>query len=114
MIRRITVKATIYNKETGKYLLVKSFPNFLSWGMVGGGVKKSEQLKTALFREIKEELGFNISEFIDSIEPKGIKEYKYGFYTNEVHLFSVVVKELPPITFSWEILDHKWTSLPVE
>ncbi len=113
MIKRITVKADIYDKNIGKYLTVKSFPNFISWGMVGGGAKKNEQLKDAIFREIEEELGLDISGFIDSIEYKGIKDYRYGFYTNEVHLFSIVVTELPPISFSWEILDYKWVSMPV-
>ena len=59
-MKRTTVKAII--KSHGKTLMVKSLP-FLKWGYVGGGVKKGEDLKSGLLREIREEIGVDLSGF---------------------------------------------------
>jgi 8-oxo-dGTP diphosphatase len=53
------------------------------WGIFGGGIKKGENPTNALIREIKEELGINIS--ISKI----LKRYRIpwiNYYIFEVHL----------------------------
>ena len=68
-----SVGAIIYYK--GKYLIQRRdnkknifFPNF--WGVFGGGLKKNEDEKKAILRELKEELNINFKRPIKKLSLK--------------------------------------------
>ena len=70
-IYREIVAAMIFSKD-GKLLLGKKHADrggvyVDTWHIPGGGVDQNELLKTALIREIKEEVGINLSHY--NIEP---------------------------------------------
>ncbi len=74
---RTTVRGII--RKGNKVLMVYS-PTFSDYTFPGGGVKDGEDLYTALYRELKEELG--VTEIKD-IEPYGIlKELRHGLNKN--------------------------------
>lgn len=56
------VSCVIYNKNYSKTLLIKQYGK--DWNiLVAGYVSKTENLETALVREIKEEVGLDVSNF---------------------------------------------------
>jgi nucleoside triphosphatase len=62
---RVIVVGVVQN-DLGEYLICKMpkgrgvFPD--QWGLPGGGIEESEMMETALRRELKEELGIEISD----------------------------------------------------
>lgn len=71
-----TVGALIFNKQ-GELLLVKSPKWFDKYTIPGGHVELGEDLKTALVREVKEEVGLDVEvkEFLDWQEAIYSKEF---------------------------------------
>ena len=78
------------------------------WGLVGGGVKKTESPLQAIAREIKEELGLRIS--LDRFaklgvygEPGRIAAYQDGsIWRMVVVVFALELKKLPELVISAE------------
>lgn len=91
-------------------ILVRHWYNSL-WVMPGGGIKKHETPEQAAIREIKEELGIDISQL----------DYLLGVYSNktenkndEVHCFVVELEtkiEIPKRKFNFEIADIVWVDI---
>lgn len=48
---------TILRNPEGKILLIQSAKNLAWWGFPQGGIDKGEDIESAIFRELKEELG---------------------------------------------------------
>lgn len=84
------------------------FPGYLSF--VGGKVDKGEAIKEALYREIQEELGFNLNDsIVESIEPWAIAiTPEFNPYRFETHFYRVVVKKRPEFAFNGEIKEGLW------
>ena len=60
-------KAFIKNKKLDKYLFVlrddkPNIPNPNCWALIGGGIEKGEEPIEALKREVKEEIGIELSD----------------------------------------------------
>ena len=79
-----------------------------TWGLVGGGVEKTETALLAMVREIREELGLKISK--DELkklavygEPGRIAAYRDGsVWQMVVVVFSLELRQLPELTISAE------------
>jgi 8-oxo-dGTP pyrophosphatase MutT (NUDIX family) len=89
-------------------VLVRHWYNGL-WVMPGGGIKKHEIPEQAAVREIREELGIEISQL----------DYRLGTYSNTkegkndtVHCFVVELRDRPNIRkrFNLEVSDIAWRS----
>ena len=91
----------------GKILLEKRRDSD-TWGLVGGGVKKTETEQQAMIREIYEELGLRISK--DSLkklkvygEPGRIAAYRDGsIWRMVIVVFGLELKEEPKLKISSE------------
>lgn len=94
-----------YAIDTGRYLVAHRSqhveePN--TWGTWGGAIDGSEDPKTAMLREVKEETGYSGSIEIDHI---WTFEHKSGFrYHN---FLAIVPKEFTP-KLDWENRGYKW------
>ena len=79
-----------------------------TWGLVGGGVKKTETALQAIVREIREELGLRIpAERFTKLavygEPGRIAAYKDGsIWRMVIVVFGLDFPEMPPMTISAE------------
>lgn len=99
----------------GKLLLEKRRDSD-TWGLVGGGVKDSEEPLDAIAREIKEELGIRISknEFRKLAvygEPGRIAAYCDGsVWRMVVVVFALKLEKEPEITISAESRDMRFFS----
>lgn len=81
--------AILKNKE-GKILFQlrdENGRNPNKWGIFGGGIKKGETPTHALIREIKEELGVNIS------NSDILKKYKVPLI--DYHIYEILLKDSP-------------------
>ena len=79
-----------YIKKNNKYLLLfrnkkKIDINKNKWIGVGGHIEKDESPKDALFREIKEETGYDVLEY----KKVGIVNFNYDDIKETMHLFIV-------------------------
>lgn len=97
--------AIILNKNMDKMLMVKGATKKSKWGFPRGKINKEESFLECAVREVKEETGINIKEYID--EFLYIDTYTK---TKKVRLFIlniVETKELKPVS-SVEITGIKW------
>lgn len=91
----------------GKLLLEKRADCDI-WGLVGGGVKKSESELQAIAREVYEELGLRIpKEQFHKLavygEPGRIAAYKDGsVWRMVIVVYGLELKEEPTMRISWE------------
>lgn len=91
----------------GKLLLEKRRDSN-TWGLVGGGVKKTETALAAMVREIHEELGLNISKSeLEKLavygEPGRIAAYRDGsIWQMVIVVFGLKLNELPELKISAE------------
>ncbi|MDX2776679.1 NUDIX hydrolase [Streptomyces caniscabiei] len=98
--------------ETGELLLVRNWTGNQGWELPGGGKGRHESPERAVLREIKEELGIELStyrlEYAGTIAADGY----------EAPVFKATVKERLPITRQkWELSAAVWrhvSSLPEE
>ncbi|MFA6303229.1 MAG: NUDIX domain-containing protein [Legionella sp.] len=103
--KTIGARAIVLNEE-GKILLVKHTyqPH---WFLPGGGVDRGETVKSALIRELKEEVGLAVNEE----EPVLFGVY-YNTYMNvpDYPVIYVVKKYTEGAVYSGEIEDKGWFS----
>ena len=97
--------------QAGELLLVRNWTGNQGWELPGGGKGRRELPERAVLREIKEELGIDLSthrlEYASTIAADGY----------EAPVFKVTVKERLPITrHKWELSAAVWRplSLPSE
>ena len=99
----------------GKLLLVKRRDSD-TWGLVGGGVKKSETELQAIVREIWEELGLRIKpQQLRKLsvygEPGRIAAFRDGsIWRMVIVVFGLELPEMPELTISAESKDLRFFS----
>jgi A/G-specific adenine glycosylase len=101
--RKIAAVAVIY--QNGKILIDKRQPDGLLgglWEFPGGKVKKGESLKTALRREIKEELGITIRD----IHPLMTVRHTYSHFSVTLHVFRCAHASKTPKCRT--CMEYKW------
>lgn len=107
----------IYNTNRAYVLLIYKdrviiSQNVLGWGnkwcLPGGGIKKGENPKNAVIREIKEELNIKLS--AAELISIGKKNYTSRFGNNYV-IYKCYLKNVPKISNSLEILQSKMVYL---
>ena len=87
-----------------------------TWGLVGGGVKKTESALQAMAREVREELGLRISpERFTKLavygEPGRIAAYKDGsIWRMVIVVFGLEFPEMPQLTISAESKELRFFS----
>ena len=97
----------------GKLLLEKRRDSD-TWGLVGGGVKKTETPQQAISREIYEELGLRISkEQFQKLsvygEPGRIAAYQDGsIWRMVIVVFGLELEQMPDMTISAESKDLRF------
>ena len=110
---KLSVCGVIIHK--GRFLIVKRsenddfLPNY--WEFPGGGVETSENLEDALIREIKEEIGIDITH--NKKELIGISEEFMNEDKTERYLqlnYKVELQSKPKITLSSEHVVYDWTT----
>jgi len=125
-IERIIVSAIIFSKD-GKILMGQKDPNkggvyFDCWHIPGGGVDENESLEDALKREIKEEIGLDVSQY--QIEPlpgpgEGVSEKTLKETGEKVlchmkfHRFKIVVDKTADeikLQLGSDLVELKWFS----
>jgi len=105
--KKSRARAIILNADKSKILLVKNI-TYKQFHLPGGGIEKDESGKTAIVREIKEELGIDVNIL-----------YQLGKYTyqNTNKYVEVFIAQAPSEDFimQWELDDAIWfpfTRLP--
>jgi len=104
--------AACYIEYKGKILLLRRSDDDTQgggqWGCPGGAVDANETPRTAILREISEEIGLKFSE--KDFIPSG--EYyvhtKYGAFKH--HIFRIVLKEIPDIKLSDEHSEYTFAT----
>ena len=115
MITRIIVAGLIKNK-TGELLFCKMpkdrgvFPG--KWGFPGGGIEPDETLETGLRRELREEIGVEVSD-IQRLFFKDGRHEKIGSdgSKSDVYMIFLVftcVAESENLKLNDEFTDYKW------
>jgi len=99
----------------GKLLLEKRRDCDL-WGLVGGGVKKTETTQQAMIREIKEELGLRVTaQQLKKLavygEPGRIAAYQDGsIWRMVIVVYALELDEMPELVLSGESKDLRFFS----
>lgn len=89
--KTIGVKCLIQNQDN-KYLLIKNTYSGDYWTIPGGGINKNESLENAVIREVKEEVGVDITglkqlgSYFSEIEYKKDTIYLYTAKTNQTDI----------------------------
>lgn len=80
------VAVALIRNQAGKILFVRSAKNQDEWYLPQGGIEEGEYAKSALFREIKEELGIELDALhivaylgVDELNAESTREDKRGF-----------------------------------
>lgn len=106
----ISCGALIYCTSTNRYLfLLRNMGRYTNtWGIVGGKVDQSENVKQALIREIKEELGGEIKDAqyisVDKYE-SGNKDFAYYTFLVKVEEEFVPILNKEHKGYCWVTLD---------
>jgi nucleoside triphosphatase len=86
VVRRLIVVGVIFNKR-GEILLSKMPPNRGvfpgQWGLPGGGVENGETIEQGLHREIKEELGLDITDLTPVLFKDGTYQKSFADATRK-------------------------------
>lgn len=86
-------------------LIIQNITNFRNWTLPGGGYRRGESAADCAARELREELGIDIS-------PETLVET--GEYTDHPYRFDTFVAAIgdrPDLQLSWEIAHAKWVPL---
>ena len=107
MIKELSYSAYVLPVRDGKVALLKYGEN--GYGPIGGRLEDGEDFKTALRRELTEELGESTSALVDNVvdipvpyafrHPTPERAQKRGAYAEEHHFFLVHVPEDMKLTF---------------
>lgn len=103
------VGALIYSKKTKRYLfLLRDGSKYTgNWGLAGGKISDGERITEALYREIKEEIQIDVSQFKTiPIETFTSDNHKFVYYT---FLISVDEEFVP--TLNHEHRGYCWVNL---
>lgn len=94
--------------ETGEILLVRNWTGHQGWELPGGGKGRRESCEQAVLREIKEELGVDLSAYrLNYIGTTTADGY-------EAPVFRVSIKERLPITRrKWELSAAAWQPMSI-
>ena len=117
ILRRIIAVALVRNSEN-KYLICKKpagrgvFPN--KWGLPGGGIELGEKIEEALRREVREEVGLEISRitpwtFGDDVQDKIYDGASQRVYMIYLYFDCLACNE--DIVLNDEFVDHAWVRL---
>lgn len=83
-------------------LVIQNITNFRNWTLPGGGYYRSETPAECAARELREELGIDLSP--EQLVPAGEhSDHPYRFDT-----FVATISERPDLQLSWEIAHAKW------
>lgn len=93
-------RAIILNKDKSKILLVKNI-TLKEFHLPGGGIEKNEIGENAIIREIKEELGMNITTLYK------LGKYLYKGTHKHVEIF-ITQTDSESFVMQWELDDAKW------
>ncbi len=112
---RLTVNAAIFNKD-GEVLLCKMpknqgvYPG--QWALPGGGMEEDEQMLDALKREIKEEVGLDVTDIvpIHFQDDERIKLLRNGGEeaVYMIHLVFQAKADSNSVTINDEFEDYAW------
>lgn len=115
LITRHVVKAIIKAEDTGRYFIIRSsIPIMPGWSLVGGGITPGEDVETALFREIEEELRLPRQAFSRAEKRDGIYTSNNRFLGIPVTMHTRVYEVIVPRESNfkpqpnWEVAESKW------
>ena len=115
MLLQIGVKVIIKN-ATGQLLFLKRKEQFLlpgnpdeAWDIPGGRIETEEHLDDALLREVKEEIGADLSGMPKLVNAQDIFVPQKDLHV--VRLTYTLDSEIKNITLSDEHTDYRWVSL---
>ena len=115
--RRVVVVGLIYNAR-GEWLLCKMppdrgvFPG--QWGLPGGGIEPGEQAEEALRRELREEIGLEVSNIEPMLFTDGLYNKRFpGGLQRPIYMIFLVYKcraagEI--VTLNPEFEDYAWVA----
>lgn len=98
------VYAVIRHKD--EVLYIKNWLSDNSWRLPGGGVGMNETPKEALIRELREELGIEVTSSLQKITNGVTRSQKLGFAYDIYEL--EVPQKLGITAHRWEITDWGW------
>ena len=87
-------------------LLIRHTYGRLAWTLAGGGIKKGETKEEAVKREIKEELGLDITP-----EYRGEFTHNTEYKIDTVYCFVVTIEKVEPKIDRGEIKEAKWWNI---
>lgn len=99
-IFNVAVSMVIYNKDFSKILLIKQYGKDVNI-LVAGYVSKTENLESALIRELKEEVGLNVLSF-------KYNESKYFEKSNTLICNFIVQAESEDFKLTSEVDSAQW------
>jgi 8-oxo-dGTP pyrophosphatase MutT (NUDIX family) len=94
-------------------LLVRNWFGYQNWSLPGGGVKKKEDAKSAVARELYEETGLSIrSDRIHYVSSSICSESYLSF---EVDVYYTVIRKWPSLSKkkNTEIIEKKWHDIDI-
>lgn len=107
--RRVSVAALI---EDGGRLLLERRSDAPVWGLIAGLVEDDETLGGALRREVKEETGLSVTDYLlfgTFSDPLRVVHYADGAIFQPVTLvYSVTIEDLKPLRASHESLELRF------
>jgi 8-oxo-dGTP pyrophosphatase MutT (NUDIX family) len=108
MKREISAGGLVWNKQTGKFLLILDQNG--RWALPKGKLEKGETAEEAALREVSEETGLPLKE-LEIIKKLGSIKYIYTLHNKKIFkivtffLMETAAARLKP---QWEIKDAKW------
>lgn len=117
ILRRIIAVALVRNNEN-RYLICKKpagrgvFPN--QWGLPGGGIELGEKIEEALSREVREEVGLEISQITPWTFGEDVQDKFYDGVSKRVYMIYLYFDCLAgneEVVLNDEFVDHAWVRL---
>ena len=117
ILRRIIAVALVRNSEN-RYLICKKpagrgvFPN--QWGLPGGGIELGEKIEGALRREVREEVGLEISQITPWTFGEDVQDKLYDGASKRVYMIYLYFDCLAgneDVVLNDEFVDHAWVRL---
>lgn len=106
--------ASCYCECEDKILLLKRHPNRPqgnTWGVPAGKLEKGEDPRTAVIREVKEEVGLEIND--QGLEKIGTQYIRLPHVDYVYHMFRIRFVNFPEIKLGMdEHLESKWLTIP--